>query len=61
MKPSNKARLAKLAKKIRKASDNSRIIIYDPKDPLPKIEGPGPFIFLPDNGHRFPSKNSDMD
>lgn len=54
MKPSNKARLAKLVKKTRKASYNSRVIIYDPKGPLPKTEGQGPFIFLPDNGHRFP-------
>lgn len=54
MKPSNKIRLAKLAKRIRKTDYSVRVIIYDPNDPLPETKGPGPFIFLPDNGHRFP-------
>jgi len=53
MKPSNKKKLEELKKKYSKPKCSSNIIIYDPDRPLPELPGKGPYILLPDNGHRI--------
>lgn len=59
VKSSNKNRLKKMEKSFPVPSHISRKIIYDPNFPLPAMKEPGPFIFLPENGHRFPKQNTD--
>ena len=53
MKPSNKKKLEELKKKYSKSECSSNVIIYDPNGPLPELPGKGPYILLPDNGHRI--------
>ena len=53
MNPSNKKKLGELKKKYSKPKYSSNVIIYDPDGPLPELPGKGPYILLPDNGHRI--------
>ena len=53
MKSSNKKKLEELKKKYSKPECSSNVIIYDPDGPLPELPGKGPYILLPDNGHRI--------
>jgi hypothetical protein len=53
MKSSNKRKLEEIKRKFLKTAYSSHLIIYDPKGPLPELSGKGPYILLPDNGHRL--------
>lgn len=59
MKPSNKKKIEKLKKKYSKSECSSNVIIYDPDGPLPELPGKGPYILLPDNGHRIVHQDQD--
>lgn len=54
MKSSNKTRIEKLIKSSFQQHHSCRKIIFDPNTPRPHVKGFGPFLFLPDNEHRFP-------
>jgi hypothetical protein len=59
MKSSNKKKIEELKKKYSKSECSSTIIIYDPDGPLPELPGKGPYILLPDNGHRIAYQEQD--
>lgn len=59
MKPSNKKKIEELKKKYSKSAYSSNVIIYDPDGPLPELPGKGPYILLPDNGHRIVRQEED--
>lgn len=59
MKPSNKKKLEELKKNYSKPEYLSNVIIYDPDGPLPELPRKGPYILLPDNGHRIANQELD--
>lgn len=61
MKRSNKKKLMEIKKRLLKPITNSNVIIYDPDGPMPELPGKGPYIMIPDNGHRIPFQNQDDD
>lgn len=56
MKSTNLKRLEALEKKDSQVKNPIQKIILDPEYPSPELTGKGPFLMLPDNGHRFPLK-----